>query len=75
MFSIVGAEPNGLVLQIMGSANETHGLALRSHEDRVCDCVRTLGYYSTQKRAVANPGGAKDDVFSVRQIIGKENAI
>ena len=75
MLAIIGAQPDRLVLEIVRRAYETHGLAFRAHQDRVGDCVRPLRLYTAEERTVANPGCAKDNVISVRKVVGEKDAI
>src|ERR1700755_1122587 len=60
----------------MPGSNKTHGFALRSHEDRVRDCSDPAASSDTlKKRAVADPGRAKNDVLAVRQIVCRIYAV
>ena len=74
MLAIVGAQPDRLVLEIVRSADEAHGLALRPHQDRIRDRVGSLRFHASQERAVADAGRAKDDVLSIREVVGEEDA-
>src|SRR6266536_1970508 len=75
MLALIGAEANRFVLQIVHGANQADSFALRPHQNRMGDGSCAFGFYAAQKRAVANPSRAKDDVFSVRQIIGEKDAL
>ena len=70
MFAIIGPEPNRFHLQIVSRANEAHGLALGTHENRMGNgsdaAVRS---HTAQQRAVADPGRTEKNVLAIRQVI------
>ena len=70
----VRAEPDRLVFQIVGGADKTHRATLRPHQDRVSRRACALRSHPAQHRAVTDAGRAKDDVLSVRQIVGEKDA-
>src|SRR5207253_4083933 len=74
-FAVGGAEADGFLRKIVAGPDETDGTAFGPHQNRMGDGGRALGTDAPQKRAIADTGGAKDDVFSVGQIIGGINAI
>src|SRR5438105_11585297 len=59
----------------MAGSDKTDGAAFRSHQDGVGDGGCALGSDAAQERAIANAGGAKDNVLSVGQIISGINPI
>ena len=70
MFAIIRPEPNRFHLQIVSRANETHGLALGTHEDRMGNGRdAAVSSHTGQQRAVADPGRAEKNVLAVSQII------
>ena len=70
VLAIIGAEPDRFCLQIVPRPNETHGLALGTHEDRMRDGRdAAVGPHAAQQRAVADPSRAEKDVLAVSQII------
>src|SRR4029077_19842276 len=76
VFAIIRPQPDRLYLQVVPGSNETYGFALRSHQDRVGDCRHAAARSHTrQKRAVADPGRAENDVLAIRQIVRRIHAI
>src|SRR5437667_9199923 len=75
VLAIIGAEPDRFCLQIVSRPDETHGLALGAHEDRMRDGRdAAVGPHTAQQRAVADPGRAEEDVLAVSQVISRKNA-
>src|SRR4029077_4423120 len=74
-FAVGGAEADGFLRKIVAGANETNGATFRAHQNRMGDGGCPLGPHATQKRAIADAGGTKDNVLSVGQIVGSINSI
>jgi len=76
MFAIVGPEPDRFRLQIVPRSDETHGLALGAHEDRMRDGRHAaVGPHAAQQRAVADSSCTEKDVLSISQVISGKNAL
>ena len=76
MLAIIRPEPNRFHLQIVPRANETHGLTLGAHEDRMRNGGdAAVGSHTAQQRAVADPSRAEKDILAVRQIVGRKDAV
>ena len=71
VLAIIGAEPDRFCLQIVPRPNETHGLALGTHEDRMGNGRdAAVSTHPAQERAVADAGCAEKNVLAVREVIG-----
>src|SRR5207253_3071366 len=75
VLAVIGAEPDGFVLQVVRGADEPDGFAFCAHQNGMGNGVGTFPPDATQKRAVADSGRAKDNVLPVGQIVGHINAI
>ena len=71
MFAIVGPEPDRFRLQIVPRSDETHGLALGAHKDRMGNGRdAAVSPHPAQESAVADAGCAEKNVLAVREVIG-----
>src|SRR4029077_10267182 len=76
VLAIIRPKPDRLYLQVVPGSNKTYGFALRPHEDRVGDCRDAAARSHTgEKRAVADPRRAENDVLPIRQIVRRIYAI
>jgi hypothetical protein len=74
VLAIIRSQPDGFVLQIVGRANEADRFAFGAHQDRMGNRGRALRFHATQERAVADAGGAKNDVFAIGEIVRLKDA-
>src|SRR6266581_3419490 len=69
VFALVRTEPDRLCLQIVGRADEAHGLAFRAHQNGMRSGLGALPFYAAQERTITDPGCTKNDVFAIGQIV------